>query len=133
VKPCIGNAGERWGPTHDPSCLLTDVIVIAPGIGPLALSPESLRAALKRGRELLGEPVAEALATADASPTLVSAEVLAQRSGVPASWWMAQARERRVPFRKIGRRVRFDPMEALGCEAFTRKAIPARSAGYENR
>ena len=43
------------------------------------------------------------------------------RTGVPKSWWMAQARNRSIPFRKIGRRVRFDPREVLNSGVFQRR------------
>jgi hypothetical protein len=109
------------------------VILVVPGLGVLALAPDALRAALARGRVLLGEPATGAPAAVETVPNLVSAEELERRSGVPANWWMARARERRVPFRKIGRRVRFDPAEALGCEAFARKAIPSGVIGFHNR
>lgn len=109
------------------------VLVVVPGLGALALAPEAFRAALAKGRELVSQPAEAAPAGNGVAPALVDAAELERRSGVPASWWMSRARQRRVPFRKIGRRVRFDPAEALGCEAFARKAIPASSAGYENR
>lgn len=109
------------------------VLVVVPGLGALALSQEALRSALARGRELLGEPAAGAPARAEAVPELVNADELEKRSGIPASWWMARARERRVPFRKVGRYVRFDPAEAFGCEAFTRRAIPPGSVGLQDR
>jgi hypothetical protein len=55
---------------------------------------------------------------------LVSANDLSDRTGIPASWFEAQARERRIPFRKIGRYVRFDFEEILACDAFQRRAVP---------
>jgi len=52
------------------------------------------------------------------------------RTGVPKSWWMAQARQRQIPFRKFGRRVRFDPKEVLIAPAFrARKPLKTDSAG----
>jgi hypothetical protein len=54
----------------------------------------------------------------ESSDELVDAECLEQRTGVPKSWWMAQAHSRLIPFRKIGRRVRFDLKEVLGSSAF---------------
>ncbi|MES1195354.1 MAG: hypothetical protein ABUL58_00210 [Steroidobacter sp.] len=54
---------------------------------------------------------------------LVDAQQLEQRTGIPASWWMTQARERRVPSKKIGRYVRFDVAQVLACDAYQRHAI----------
>lgn len=113
--------------------MANQVVVMVPGVGPLALTPEALRNALARGREVLGETASGAPVRAEAAPELVDAAELERRSGIPASWWMARARERRVPFRKVGRYVRFDPVEALGCEAFTRQAIPDGAVGQRDR
>jgi hypothetical protein len=55
----------------------------------------------------------------------MSAEEMESATGVPASWYATQARERRIPFRKIGRYVRFDYSELVSSEAFQRRAIPS--------
>lgn len=54
----------------------------------------------------------------------MSAEAMEAATGVPASWYATQARERRIPFRKLGRYVRFDFAEVMGSEAMQRRAIP---------
>lgn len=66
-------------------------------------------------------------------PELLDAKSLEARTGVPASWWMTQARERRIPFRKLGRYVRFDLAEVIASDAFQRRAIPPGCTGSENR
>ena len=42
-----------------------------------------------------------------AQDELLTAEQLEQRTHVPASWWQQAARERRIPYARIGRYVRF--------------------------
>lgn len=98
------------------------ILVVVPGVGPLALAPEALRTALAKGREVLGEPAAGSAPPPADVPQLVDAAALEGRTGIPASWWMAQAREHRVPHVRIGRRVRFDPTEALACDAVRKRA-----------
>lgn len=94
---------------------MTDVLIPLPGLGTLKLPRDVFEQHLVRP-----EPVPSAPA---AAAELVDADQLEQRTGIPASWWMTQARERRVPFRKLGRYVRFDFAEATGCEAYKRRAI----------
>jgi hypothetical protein len=102
---------------------MTDhVLVIVPGLGPLALSPDDLRAARAKGRELASD-MESAPATgngAESSP-LLDAEQLQARTGIPSTWWMAQARERRVPCHRIGRRVRFDYTEVMASDAVRKR------------
>ena len=97
------------------------VIVALPGIGTLQL-PKTLF-----DQHLLRESAAQAKEAAT-SAELLDAAQLEQRTGVPATWWMSQARERRIPFHKYGRYVRFDFAEVTQCEAFKRREI--RNTGY---
>jgi hypothetical protein len=102
---------------------MPDIVVIPfPGIGTLAMTREQFNAALTAGRELAVPAHFPQLRSAPAEE-LVDADSLETRTGVPASWWMAQARERRIPFRKIGRRVRFQPQEVLNSDAFRRREV----------
>ena len=75
---------------------MTNYVIEAPGIGTLVLTTEELRSARARALELREavEPTRTPDPPADAS--LVSAEQLQLRTGIPASWWMSQARERRI-------------------------------------
>jgi hypothetical protein len=102
------------------------VFIAFPGLGALALTREQFEAALNAGRELAAMPVSgppPSLPPSGNEPDLLDAEQLEEKTGVPKSWWMTQARERRIPFRKIGRRVRFAFDEVLACEAFKRHAL----------
>jgi hypothetical protein len=106
---------------------MTDRIVIPlPGIGtldmPRAVFDQHLR------QPAPAEPVA-----ATATREVLDADALEERTGIPASWWMAQARERRVPFLKFGRYVRFDVAEVMACDAYRRRALPTVCTGHENR
>jgi hypothetical protein len=88
----------------------------------LALAPEVFREALAEGQRLS----ASHASPAPAPPTskLMNAEQMEAATGVPASWFASQARERRIPFRKLGRYVRFDLAEVTACEALQRRAVP---------
>lgn len=97
------------------------VIVALPGMGTLELPKVLFEQHLLRDRSL------EQAETA-ASTEVVDAAQLEQRTGVPATWWMSQARERRIPFLKYGRYVRFDFAEVTRCEAFKRREV--KRAGY---
>jgi hypothetical protein len=81
----------------------------------LALSPETFREALEAGTAAMPSP-AQAKG-ADPTQKLASAAEMEVATGVPASCFAAQARERRIPFRKIGRYVRFDVAEVLASAA----------------
>ena len=89
------------------------ILIPLPGLGTLELPREVFEQHLVR--PAAAEP-------ASSASQLVDAEELERRTQIPASWWLAQARERGVPYRKIGRYVRFDVDEVLCCEAFRRKA-----------
>jgi hypothetical protein len=102
---------------------MPDVILLPiPDVGVLALSREQFNAALLAGREFQGLAPIPSTTAPTATTRVVSAEELQSTTGVPASWWMTAARERRIPFRKFGRRVRFNPDEVLCSEAFRRRA-----------
>jgi len=67
---------------------------------------------------------------------LLSAEQMESATNIPASWFATQARERRIPFRKLGRYVRFDFDEVMASEPLQRRAIPPgqmNCTGSENR
>lgn len=89
------------------------ILIPLPGLGTLALPREVFE-------EHLLKP---STATAKSPSELVDADELQARTGIPASWWMTQARERRLPFRKMGRYVRFDIAEVMSCDAYKRRAL----------
>jgi hypothetical protein len=89
------------------------ILIPLPGLGTLELPREVFEQHLVR--PTAPEP-------ASSASELVDADELERRTRIPASWWLTQARERRVPFRKIGRYVRFDVDEVFRCDEFRRKA-----------
>jgi hypothetical protein len=89
----------------------------------LALDRQTFDAARIAGAEyMMPTPATD---TPPNAGRLVTAETLSELTGIPATWFEAQARERRIPFRKLGRYVRFDFEELLSCEAFKRHAVRA--------
>ncbi|MGH9643443.1 MAG: hypothetical protein ACRD3Q_13590 [Terriglobales bacterium] len=99
----------------------------------LALTSEAFRAALAEGQHLSAS--AAPSSAAKATSKLISAEEMQEATGVPASWFAAQARERRIPFHKLGRYVRFNLEEVMACEALQRRAVPPGRlcTGSQNR
>ena len=103
-----GNPGDR-------------ILVPLPDGRWLALDAETFVAALEAGTEYMASPSTASASAGTAK--LIDATQLSERTGIPATWFEAQARERRIPFRKLGRYVRFDYEEVLGAEAFQRRVI----------
>lgn len=97
------------------------VLVPLPGVGTLELPREVFEQYLR----VDVPPRVERVGSAD----IVDADKLEERTGIPASWWMTQARERRIPFHKFGRYVRFDFAEVTRCDAYKRRAVDG--AGHE--
>jgi hypothetical protein len=88
----------------------------------LALDHATFTEALAAGAELMSPP---SPATPPVAPAkLLSAEDMESATGIPASWYSTQARERRIPFRKLGRYVRFNFDEVMSSDALQRRAIP---------
>ena len=91
------------------------VLIPLPGVGTLELPREVYEQHLVRPAPTAPLRAQEA--------EILDADQLEQRTGVPASWWMTQARERRIPFKKFGRYVRFDFAEVAACDAYRRRVI----------
>lgn len=89
------------------------ILIPLPGLGTLALPREVFE------QHLLSPTTTPTMSSSE----LVDADELQARTGIPASWWMAQARERRLPFRKMGRYVRFDVAEIMSCDVYKRRAL----------
>jgi excisionase family DNA binding protein len=66
-----------------------------------------------------------------ATSPLVDANAAAKLLGVPPSWLLAQARERRVPHHKLGHYVRFDLDELIAWLDETRISPDPNPAGAE--
>lgn len=99
---------------------MIDRIVIAFGPEVLVLTADEFAQARERGRAMVAPPIAAPTAPA---ASLVDADALEKATGVPARWWMDQARVHRVPHRRIGRFVRFDLTEVMACDAVRRRGV----------
>ena len=75
--------------------------------GVLALTKEQLELGVSSGEAMRISPLKT---DSPASPTvnLVDAAEAGRRLGVPSSWLLQRARERRIPFVQLGKYVRFD-------------------------
>jgi hypothetical protein len=100
---------------------VTDLVLLEFAGEPLAFPREQFEEARARGKALM----VPAAGSSGEPARLLTAEELETATGVPASWFAAQARERRIPFRKLGRYVRFDFAEVMACEALKRRAVPS--------
>lgn len=105
---------------------MTDVVLIPCGPRLLALDRDQFERALRRGDEFM--PPSAGPAGAGSNEPLLTAAEIAEQSGIPKSWFERQARERRIPHRKLGRYVRFVLAEVTESETFRRAAIPPGGA-----
>ena len=74
----------------------------------VALSPEDLTLALTRAAELM-PAMPRAADTPSAAEDLLTAEQMQLRTGVPATWYLQQARLNAIPYVKAGKYRRFNP------------------------
>jgi hypothetical protein len=105
---------------------MPDMVVLpVPRIGTLALTRAQFSAALAEGERVPLSTLVSAASSEAFPEELVDAEEMEKRTGVPASWWMAQARNRKIAFHQIGRRVRFNARAVLSEYAVKRRTTPA--------
>ena len=77
----------------------------------LALTTEQFRVALEQGQALMGVP-----ATATAPPAeekVLDAEGMERETAIPATWFLEQARQGKIPHIRAGKYVRFRLGEVL--------------------
>ena len=97
--------------SEDSSANRSDVIVVIDSsVGPIALSIDALDSAKNTAGTLFGDWSSD-VASARNHPPLVNAAELATMFDVEASWFLLRAREVRIPHVRIGKYVRFDPVE----------------------
>jgi hypothetical protein len=89
---------------------MTDVLILL-GSEILALTQEQLAEARQRGQELL--PVANLSLGGVHEDTVLDAEGMEGRTGIPASWYLEQARQGKIPHIRAGKYVRFRLGEVL--------------------
>ena len=89
---------------------MNTVLVPLPDGQTLALELEAYREAITRGQQL--NP-ADHKAVTTVTDEVLDANGMAQRTNVPASWWLEAARRGDVPSIKAGKYVRFNVATAL--------------------
>lgn len=93
--------------------------------GWLALSLDEFTAALERGRSLAPAPAKPQVATAD-SDRILDADGMEKATGIPATWFLEQARRGEIPHLRAGKYRRFVVREVLDAIA-TRRPIAVAS------
>lgn len=89
---------------------MTDVLILL-GNELLALTQEQLAEARQRGREFL--PAANTSVGGAHEDTVLAADGMESRTGIPASWFLEQARQGKIPHIRAGKYVRFRLGEVL--------------------
>ena len=97
------------------------LVLVAIGDRFLGLTCEEFKAALERGRELVGTAATPPGANGDAPEHLLTAEEMEELTEVPATWFFEQARLGRVPHHRLGKYVRFRFDEVLAGSRFREK------------
>lgn len=88
-----------------------DEILLIPFHGELlALDLDTFEEALLRGRELIPSP---ATSVSNDLAQILDADGIALRTGIPASWFLEQARRGAIPHIKAGKYTRFALTEVL--------------------
>lgn len=93
----------------------------------LALERVEFEQALARGRELLPAPV-PASATTPPVDEIADAHGMERRTGIPASWYLEQARRGAIPHLRAGKYVRFAVGATLEALRATRPESAAQQA-----
>lgn len=74
----------------------------------IGLTPEQLAQALSAAADVMPSHQNRDAPLPPSGVELLTAEEMEKRTSVPASWWLKQARERRIPHVMLGRYVRFE-------------------------
>lgn len=87
----------------------TETVLVPFGNEHLALSVHELNTALQRGRELTGTKVPAIGDTCrENSSRLLDAQGMEAKTQIPASWFLEQARQQKIPHVRAGKYVRFE-------------------------
>lgn len=87
------------------------MVLVPFGTNLLAMSAEQFQEALERGRSLAPSSAQPEMTTTD--DRIVDADGAASETGVPATWFLEQARRNTIPHLKFGKYVRFRLSEVL--------------------
>ncbi len=108
-------------------------VLIALGSEFLLLTLEQFQEALHRGRALVPQTSAPAVREAD---EILDADGIAERTQIPASWFLEQARQRKLCHLRAGKYVRFclnDVLDALQIAASTDQRSVASKIDAESQ
>ena len=98
---------------------MTESLVLVPfGDRFLGLTAEEFKAALERGRELVGTTATPSRGEWRCARGLCTAEEMEARTKVKAAWFLEQARLGQVPHHRLGKYVRLRFDEVLACSRF---------------
>lgn len=93
---------------------MSDKILVPFGERFLALDRDAFQAALAEGDRILPRPSKpEGLIGGPVPSKLLTAEEMAERTGVPASWFLRAARACEIPFVRFEKYVRFEPAAVI--------------------
>lgn len=106
----------------------TTDILIQFGNEYLALSREQFEEARQRGQEIMRPNQAREHATQE--DAILDADGMEARTGIPATWWLEQARRGKVPHLKAGKYVRFSFTDAIAyLKAADRQTVTLSGGG----
>lgn len=88
---------------------MPDTLLIPFGAEFLALDHATFEEARQRAREMLPSPSTAPAVTSE----ILDADGIAERTGIPASWFLEQARRGDIPHLRAGKYVRFKLDEVL--------------------
>ena len=89
---------------------MTDILIPF-GDDILALSRELFEEALGRGHELMPNRIRQA--PTQTTDEILDADGMEKRTGIPASWWLENARRGTIPHLRAGKYVRFALTDAI--------------------
>ena len=106
-------SGPHENPTKHDLLTLTDMsdILIPFGNEYLALSREQFEEARQRGQEIM--PQAGGQDVAIQHDEILDSDGMEKRTGIPASWWLENARRGTIPHLRAGKYVRFALTDAI--------------------
>lgn len=100
------------------------MVLIPFGTSWLAMSAEQFQEALERGRSLVPSPT-RIEATRQEADRVLDAEGMQRQTGIPASWFLEQARKGAIPSLHAGKYRRFVVREVLEAIAARRPTTEA--------
>lgn len=98
----------------------------------LALSQDQIRDAIERGRRMAGE-LSQQSCVEVVQDRILDADGMQAETGIPASWFLEQARREKVPHVRAGKYVRFRLNEVLEALSAGLRPGDRLSVGFKKR